>query len=124
MLTGSLRGVRVSPQTLLLYKLAEQRESDAQRDTESGLSTFKIAVLAGDYIGPEIIAEAVRVLEAAGRRFGHTFEFEEALAGGAAWDAHGEHLPQSTLAVCERADAILKGPFGGPRNEINHPKWQ
>ncbi|MPZ49686.1 MAG: 3-isopropylmalate dehydrogenase [Dehalococcoidia bacterium] len=88
------------------------------------MSTFNIAVLPGDYIGPEIIAEAVRVLEAVGRRFGHTFNFNEALAGGAAYDVHGEHLPQSTLAVCEAADAILKGPFGGPRNEINHPKWQ
>jgi 3-isopropylmalate dehydrogenase len=88
------------------------------------MSTFNVAVLPGDYIGPEITGEAVRVLEAAGRRFGHTFSFKEALAGGAAWDAHGEHLPQSTLATCEAADAILKGPFGGPRNEINHPKWQ
>ena len=88
------------------------------------MSTFTIAVLPGDYIGPEIIAEAVKVLEAVGTRFGHTFVFNEALAGGAAYDVHGEHLPQSTLEVCEKADAILKGPFGGPRNEINHPKWQ
>jgi 3-isopropylmalate dehydrogenase len=88
------------------------------------LTTFNIAVLPGDYIGPEITAEARRVLEAAGRRFGHEFRFTEALAGGAAWDIHGEHLPRSTLATCKAADAILKGPFGGPRNEINHPKWQ
>src|SRR5688572_235809 len=88
------------------------------------MSTFTIAVLPGDYIGPEIIAEAVRVLEAVGRRFGHEFRFDEALAGGAAWEQHGEHLPASTLETCARADAILKGPFGGPRNEINHPKWQ
>jgi 3-isopropylmalate dehydrogenase len=88
------------------------------------MSNFKVAVLPGDYIGPEIIAEAVRVLEAAGRRFGHSFQFEEALAGGAAWEAYGEHLPQSTLDTCAAADAILKGPFGGPTDEINHPKWQ
>ena len=88
------------------------------------MTTFNIAVLPGDYIGPEIIAEARRVLDAVSRRFGHEFRFQEALAGGAAWDAHGEHLPQSTLATCEQADAILKGPLGGPRNEINHPKWQ
>ena len=88
------------------------------------MASFNIAVLPGDYIGPEIIAEAVRVLEAAGRRFGHSFQFKEALAGGAAWDQYGEHLPASTLETCEQADAILKGPFGGPRNEINHPKWQ
>ncbi len=88
------------------------------------MTTFNIAVLPGDYIGPEVIAEAVRVLEAVGRRFGHTFSFHEALAGGAAYDKFGEHLPQSTLAVCEQADAILKGPFGGPTQELGHPKWQ
>ena len=88
------------------------------------MSTFNIAVLPGDYIGPEVIAEARRVLEAVGRRFGHEFRYTEALAGGAAWERYGEHLPASTLATCEAADAILKGPFGGPRDEINNPKWQ
>ena len=88
------------------------------------MSTFNIAVLPGDYIGPEVIAEARRVLEAVGRRFGHEFRYTEALAGGAAWERYGEHLPASTLATCEAADAILKGPFGGPREEINNPKWQ
>ena len=88
------------------------------------MSSFNIAVLPGDYIGPEITGEARRVLEAVGKRFGHEFRFTEALAGGAAYDAHGEHLPKSTLDTCEASDAILKGPFGGPRDEINHPKWQ
>ncbi len=88
------------------------------------MGTFNIAVLPGDYIGPEITGEARRVLEAAGKRFGHEFRFTEALAGGAAYDAYGEHLPQSTLDTCSASDAILKGPFGGPRTEINHPKWQ
>jgi 3-isopropylmalate dehydrogenase len=88
------------------------------------MTTFKIAVLPGDYIGPEVIAEAVRVLESVGRRFGHEFQFTEALAGGAAYDRHGEHLPRSTIATCEQSDAILKGPFGGPTSELNHPKWQ
>ncbi len=88
------------------------------------MSSFKIAVLPGDYIGPEVIAEAVRVLEAAGGRFGHTFALEEALLGGAAWDRYGVHLPAATLAACEQADAVLKGPVGGPTQEVNHPKWQ
>ena len=88
------------------------------------MTTFNITVLPGDYIGPEITGEARRVLEAAGRRFGHEFKFTEALAGGAAYEVYGEHLPASTIAACEAGDAILKGPFGGPRNEINHPKWQ
>jgi 3-isopropylmalate dehydrogenase len=85
---------------------------------------YKIAVLPGDYIGPEVVAEAVRVLEAVGRRFGHEFRFLEALAGGAAFDKYGEHLPRSTLETCEQSDAVLKGPFGGPTSEVNHPKWQ
>jgi 3-isopropylmalate dehydrogenase len=88
------------------------------------MSTFNIAVLPGDYIGPEVTGEARRVLEAVSKRFGHDFQFKEALAGGAAYDVHGEHLPQSTLDTCASADAILKGPFGGPPTEINHPKWQ
>ena len=88
------------------------------------MANFNIAVLPGDYIGPEVIAEARRALEAVGGRFGHSFNFKEALAGGAAWDAFGEHLPQATLDTCEQADAIIKGPFGGPTNEVNHPKWQ
>ena len=88
------------------------------------MTTFKITVLPGDYIGPEIMAEAVRVLEAAGRRFGAEFAFQEALAGGAAWERHGEHLPASTIAACEQADAVLKGPLGGPTSEINDPKWR
>ncbi len=88
------------------------------------MTTFNIALLPGDYIGPEVTAEAVRVLETVGRRFGHSFVFHEALAGGAAYDRFGEHLPASTLAACEQSDAILKGPFGGPTQEIGHPKWQ
>jgi 3-isopropylmalate dehydrogenase len=88
------------------------------------MTAFDITVLPGDYIGPEIIAEAVRVLETLGARFGHLFRFREALAGGAAFDKYGEHLPRETLAACEAADAVMKGPFGGPTNEVNHPKWQ
>jgi 3-isopropylmalate dehydrogenase len=88
------------------------------------VTTFNIAVVQGDYIGPEVIAEGRRALEAVGRRFGHAFRFAEALAGGAAYDAFGEHLPATTLATCAASDAILKGPFGGPTQEINNPKWQ
>ena len=84
---------------------------------------FKIAVLRGDGIGPEIVDESLRVLQAIGGRFGHEFEFVEAYAGGEAWDRYGEHLPAVTLDTCRAADAILKGPFGGPTSEINHPKW-
>jgi 3-isopropylmalate dehydrogenase len=74
-----------------------------------------IAVTAGDGIGPEVTAEAVRVLERIAERCGHTFRFESALLGGAAIDATGEPLPEVTLALCRRADAVLLGAVGGPR---------
>src|ERR1700704_2042946 len=74
-----------------------------------------IAVLAGDGIGGEVTAEAVRVLERVAARSGHTFEFQAALLGGAAIDATGEPLPAATLALAQRADAILLGAVGGPK---------
>jgi 3-isopropylmalate dehydrogenase len=74
-----------------------------------------IAVLAGDGIGAEVTAEAVRALERVASRFGHRFEFESALLGGAAIDATGAPLPPETLALAARADAILLGAVGGPK---------
>jgi 3-isopropylmalate dehydrogenase len=74
-----------------------------------------IAVLAGDGIGGEVTAEAVRVLAAVAARFGHDFEFRSALLGGVAIDATGEALPPATLALAQRADAILLGAVGGPK---------
>jgi 3-isopropylmalate dehydrogenase len=74
-----------------------------------------IAVLAGDGIGAEVTAEAVRALTAIAARFGHAFEFEPAPVGGAAIDATGEALPAGTLALAQRADAILLGAVGGPK---------
>ncbi len=84
---------------------------------------FKIAVLRGDGIGPEITDEALRVLTAVGGKFRHEFQFVEAYAGGEAWDRYGEHLPSVTIDACRNSDAILKGPFGGPTDEAHHPKW-
>jgi 3-isopropylmalate dehydrogenase len=74
-----------------------------------------IAVLAGDGIGAEVTAQAVRALAAVAARFGHEIRFEAALLGGAAIDATGEPLPAATLTLCKRADAILLGAVGGPR---------
>ena len=74
-----------------------------------------IAVLAGDGIGGEVTAEAVLALTAVAQRFGHTFQFEYALVGGAAIDATGAALPPATLALCQRADAVLLGAVGGPK---------
>ncbi len=75
----------------------------------------RIAVLPGDGIGPEVIAEGVRVLRALGAGFGHEFELTELPFGGAAIDSHGDPLPPSTLSACREADAVLLGAIGGPR---------
>ncbi|NLI13325.1 3-isopropylmalate dehydrogenase [Pelotomaculum propionicicum] len=76
---------------------------------------YKIAVLPGDGIGPEISAQAVRVLEAVARRFNRDFYFTSGLVGGAAYDETGSPLPEKTLALCRDSDAILFGAVGGPR---------
>ncbi len=75
---------------------------------------MKIAVLAGDGVGPEVIAEAVKVLTALGRE-GLKLEFEQAPVGGAAYDAAGDPLPSPTLELVRKADAILFGAVGDPR---------
>ena len=75
----------------------------------------KIALLPGDGIGPEVIAEAKTVLETVGRKFGQTFEFSTHLIGGCAIDAHGDPLPEATLEACRKSDAILLGAVGGPK---------
>jgi 3-isopropylmalate dehydrogenase len=74
-----------------------------------------IAVLAGDGIGAEVTAEAVRALQKIGSRFNHRFAFESALLGGAAIDATGDPLPPATLALARRVDAVLLGAVGGPK---------
>ena len=75
----------------------------------------RIAVLGGDGIGPEVIGEAVRVLEAVASRFGHEFEFVEALIGGSAIEASGAPLPLRTIDECRSSDAVLLGAVGGPK---------
>jgi 3-isopropylmalate dehydrogenase len=74
----------------------------------------KILVLPGDHIGPEIMVEAVRVLERVNAQFALDLELEHALVGGAALDASGTPLPAATLAAARQADAILLGAVGGP----------
>jgi 3-isopropylmalate dehydrogenase len=75
----------------------------------------RIAVLAGDGIGPEVIDEALRVLEAIGRRHGHEFSLDPVPFGGAAIDRQGDPLPPGTLKSCLAADAVLLGAIGGPK---------
>jgi 3-isopropylmalate dehydrogenase len=75
--------------------------------------SFKITLLPGDGIGPEIMAVAVDVLNAIGKQSDLSFEFKEALIGGAAIDARGEPLPPETLETCKQSDAVLLAAIGG-----------
>lgn len=75
----------------------------------------EIVLLPGDGIGPEVVAESRRVLEAVARRFDRDFAFAEHPIGGIAIDRHGTPLPESTLAACRAADAVLLGAVGGPK---------
>jgi 3-isopropylmalate dehydrogenase len=88
------------------------------------MHTYKVAVLAGDGIGPEVMKEALRVLEAVRARFGFSLELEEARVGGIAIDVDGKALPESTLRACEAADSILFGSVGGPKWETLPPGEQ
>jgi 3-isopropylmalate dehydrogenase len=76
---------------------------------------FKITVLPGDGIGPEVIGESVKVLEAVGSRFGHSFDLQSGIVGGGAIDATGSAFPDETIELCQDADAILFGAVGGPK---------
>lgn len=83
-----------------------------------------IAVLPGDGIGPEIMSATLKILDAVAEKFGHQFEYQEGLIGGAAYDVYGEHLPKETLDLAGSCDAILFGSVGGPVNAQNEPKWK
>ncbi|RKY46319.1 MAG: 3-isopropylmalate dehydrogenase [Candidatus Neomarinimicrobiota bacterium] len=85
---------------------------------------YKVAVLPGDGIGPEIIEEAVRVIRAVEEKYGLKVELNYAPVGGAAWEEHGNHLPEETLKICRESAAILFGAVGGPVSEQNLPKWK
>lgn len=77
--------------------------------------TYKIAVIPGDGIGPDITDQSTAVLSEVGRRFGHTFQFTHVLAGGAAIDVKGVPLPDETVRICKESDAVLLGAVGGPK---------
>jgi len=74
-----------------------------------------ITLLPGDGIGPEVVAAGMAVLAKIAQAYGHSFDFHEALIGGAAIDACGDPLPPESLALCQQADAILLGAVGGPK---------
>ncbi len=90
----------------------------------SSSDNFKVAVLAGDGIGPEVMAEALRVLEAAAAKFSIPYALTEERVGGCAIDADGVALPEQTLQTCKESDAILFGSVGGPKWESLPPNQQ
>jgi len=79
------------------------------------MAVYNIAVIKGDGIGPDIVSEEMKVLTKIGEKFGHTFNFTEVLAGGAAIDACGKPLPEETVKVCKASDSVLLGAVGGPK---------
>ena len=88
------------------------------------MSSYRIAVLPGDGIGPEVMAEAIKVLEKVQTKFGFSLDYDRHDVGGIAIDNHGTPLPQSTIAGCEAADAVLFGSVGGPKWEHLPPNDQ
>ena len=80
---------------------------------------LKIALLPGDGIGPEIVGEAVKVLDSVAAKYGHQFEYSKALVGACAIDATGDPYPAETHAVCEASDVVLFGAIGDPKYDNN-----
>ncbi len=85
------------------------------RTSSSLVASLKVALLPGDGIGPEVVAEGAGILRAVAKRYGHTLELREGLIGGCALDARGTPLPPETIDLCRKADAVLLGAVGGPR---------
>src|ERR1700722_17759598 len=98
------------------------RDNLATRNEGTATKNLKVAVLAGDCIGPEVMAEAVKVLSLACH--GIDLQFTESLVGGAAIDATGKALPEETVEICSASDAILFGSVGGPKWESLPPNEQ
>lgn len=85
---------------------------------------YKIALIRGDGIGPEVVNEAVKVMEKVGEKFGHTYEFVDVLLGGCATDAVGKSYPDGTAEKCRKCDAVLLGAVGGPKWGSDKPAEQ
>ena len=78
------------------------------------MKNYKITVLRGDGIGPEIVNECIKVLDKAGEKFGFSFDYNDQLLGGCAIDATGVPYPAETAAACKASDAVLLGAVGVP----------
>ena len=81
----------------------------------------QIAVIPGDGIGPEIVKEAVKVLDVIAKKYGHRFVYTQVAAGGCAIDAYGTSLPQESLDACLASDSVLLGAVGGPKWDAVDP---
>ncbi len=79
------------------------------------MGVYNFAVIRGDGIGPDIVDEEIKILNRVAEKFGHTFNYKEALLGGAAIDAAGEPCPDETIDVCKKSDAVIFGSVGGPK---------
>ena len=79
------------------------------------MKNYKITVLKGDGIGPEIVDECVKVLDKAGEKFGFSFDYNYQLLGGCAIDEYGVPYPDETAKACKASDAVLLGAVGGPK---------
>ena len=87
----------------------------AAQQEDISVKTYNVVLLKGDGIGPEIVDEAIRTLDAVARRFDFSIQYQEALLGGVAIDQTGVPLPPETVKVCQQADAVLLGAVGGPK---------
>ncbi|MEI7474177.1 MAG: 3-isopropylmalate dehydrogenase [bacterium] len=85
------------------------------------MKEYKIAVLKGDGIGPEIITQGINVLNAVAQKFGHTFTFTEGLIGGIAYEKTGHPLPEETVELCKNADAVYLGAVGDYKYDTIEP---
>ena len=83
---------------------------------------FHVGVIAGDGIGPEVVAEAKKVLDTVGEKYGHSFTYEEILMGGCSIDATGVPLTDEAIAQAKGSDAVLMGSIGG--NTATSPWYQ
>jgi 3-isopropylmalate dehydrogenase len=119
----ALAALGLSPDMVVVFLLhAPEAASYSRRFMSS--KTFKIAALAGDGIGPEVMREALKVLHAVEKKFSLSFQITEGAVGWAGIDAAGRALPDATLALCKDSDAILFGSVGLPDRDPTIPKEQ
>lgn len=94
---------------------ASEKKTVAAGRSQTGPVDAAIAVLPGDGIGPEVMQEGLKILEAVGERYGHRFKFNRVMVGGASIDAHGAPLTDEALAACRKSDAVYLAAVGGPK---------